>query len=257
MPQWMIRLGQDLSSGLGLLTRIPVPRTAQPHRMSSSAWLWPLIGALLGLLAAISAMLLLLVALPPILCAILIVALLLSVTGALHEDGLADCADGLPNGNTAQERIRIMRDSRIGAFGTLALLLAVSLRIACLEALLATPHAMAALMIAGAVSRGAVVIVMGVMPPAAQDGLSSESGQPTATGCIIASGIALGTVLWLSGLSWLPALLATTTAVAGFCLYVRRQIGGQTGDVLGAVQVIAELTCLLSIVCLIQWPATR
>jgi len=245
---WIARRGQDLSAAFGLLTRIPVPQIEHPRGVAASAWAWPLIGALLGLIAALVAALLLQTGLPAIISAILVTGLLLMMTGALHEDGLADCADGLPYGGTAAERIRIMRDSRIGAYGTLALILVIVLRIVCIEAILLTSSAVASLVITGAFSRGAMAVAMALISPATPEGLSSSCGQPTPAACMIITGSVLGLVLLLAGPTWLAPLALSLLPIAGFCLYAHRRIGGQTGDVLGAVQILTELACLLSIV---------
>ncbi len=247
-PVWITRRGQEIVAAIGLLTRLPVPRTEPPPCMAQSAWAWPLIGALLGLVTAVVATTLLQFGVPELICALLVTGLMVLLTGALHEDGLADCADGLPNGSTAAERIRIMRDSRIGAFGTLTLILAIGLRVACIAALLATPSVTAALIIVGSVSRGVMAVAMGWLPPAAPDGVSAAAGQPSPAVCVIGLGLALGLVIWLAGWAWLPVVALAGMPVAGFCLYARRRIGGQTGDVLGAVQILAELSCLVGII---------
>jgi adenosylcobinamide-GDP ribazoletransferase len=150
------RAGRDLAASLRFFSILPLPAPAEPDEapFSTSAWAAPLAGALIGLLAAIALAIALRLGLPPSLAAVAAVAALVVVSGGLHEDGLADCADGLAAGRSCDERLTIMRDSRIGAFGAIALTLALVARVAAITALAgagAGPAA-AALILAGAAS---------------------------------------------------------------------------------------------------------
>jgi adenosylcobinamide-GDP ribazoletransferase len=164
---------------------------------------------------------------------------MLAVTGAFHEDGLADTADGFGGGRTQARKLEIMRDSRIGSYGTLALILSIVVRIAAVGAL-PVGRAVPLLLAAGAVSRAAMLLPMS-LPPARTDGLGRSLGRVPWPSRLIAVAIAL--TVALACLPWLLALeamLLAGAAGAAISVYARRRIGGQTGDVLGAACVIAE-----------------
>ena len=118
--------------------------------------------------------------LPPLVCAGLAVGALVIVTGALHEDGLADVADGFGGGATRERKLEIMRDSRIGAYGAAALALSLILRVAALSALLdhGLGAAAAGLILAGAASRAAALAPLALLPAARADGLGAGAGAP-------------------------------------------------------------------------------
>ncbi|WP_333815078.1 adenosylcobinamide-GDP ribazoletransferase, partial [Tabrizicola sp.] len=114
-----LRLPSDLLSGFALLTRLPLPN----HRATgaASAWTWPLVGAVLGGIGAALASGALWLGVTPGVTAVLVLALGAMLTGGLHEDGLSDTADGLYGGWTKERRLEILKDSRVGSFGVLAL----------------------------------------------------------------------------------------------------------------------------------------
>lgn len=229
------RLCDQMLSSLALLTRLPLP----DHRPcgAEAAWAWPLAGGLLGTVAALAGMVLLALGVPagPVAAAILAVLALLS--GALHEDGLADTADGLLGGRDRARRLEIMKDSRIGGFGALALVLATLASWSALSALIAGgPHWWAALIAASVLSRAPMAVVMAALPPARADGLSAGTGRPSATIAATAAGIALVIALVLLGSAALPAALAVAVLPALLALAAKAKIGGQTGDILGACQ---------------------
>jgi adenosylcobinamide-GDP ribazoletransferase len=189
--------------------------------------------------------------LPPLICAALAVSALVIVAGGLHEDGLADVADGFGGGATRDRKLEIMRDSRIGAYGAAALALSLILRIAALAALLerGLGEAAAALVLAGAVSRAFALLPLALLAPARPEGLGAGAGR-LEMGAARAAGIVALIVAALLGfcalgvgraiLGLVLALLAALTITA----IARRQIGGQTGDVAGAAQQLAEIACL-------------
>jgi adenosylcobinamide-GDP ribazoletransferase len=175
-------------------------------------------------------------------------ATIIWVTGALHEDGLADVADGFGGGRTREAKLEIMRDSRIGTFGALALILALLARAGAIAAL-ATPLAVAsALVAAGAVSRAALPPVMTVLPLARADGLAAGAGRPHPTRAAAAVLVAALIALALLGQAAAAALVAGAGAAFVVAWLARRQIGGHTGDVLGAVQQLTEIGVLLGAV---------
>jgi adenosylcobinamide-GDP ribazoletransferase len=170
----------------------------------------------------------------------------LAVTGCLHEDGLADTADGFGGGKTRERKLDIMRDSRIGTYGVCALTVAILLRVSAL-ALLANPALVAmALIAAHGAARATLPAFMLIVPPARGDGLSHGAGRPTLARVAVAA--ALGVLIlfaWLglvSGIGAAALLGIVAVLMAWLCL---AQIGGQTGDVLGAVEQVCEIVILL------------
>ena len=234
---------RDLAAAFGLLTRLPVGRWAAGADAARGVWAYPLAGAAVGAAGAAVYALLRAAGLGASLAAIWTLAALLLLTGALHEDGLADTADGLGGGRTRERRLEIMRDSRIGSFGALALLLSCAVRIAAVAAL---PHGAVpgALIASGALGRAAMLVPLLLLRPARADGLgASLTRMRPITG---AAGLALGTALALLALPLAAALRSLALAVlggAGAAWQARRQLGGYTGDVLGATSVVVE--CLV------------
>lgn len=243
----MLRPLGDLHLAAVFLTRLPLPRLPDHlPPLASAMWAFPLVGAGLGaigwaVLAAAEG-----AGLPPYASALLAVAALLLLTGALHEDGLADLADG-SGGATRERRLEILRDSRIGSYGVLALIVAVSLRVVVLAELPRLEEAGAALVVAGALGRAMLPLAMRLTPPARSDGLGAGAGLPGVVVVLAALGIALGLGLWLRPDGAVSAVVMALAATLAVTLFAWRRLGGYTGDVLGAVAVIAEVGVLLVI----------
>ncbi|MBE2277010.1 MAG: adenosylcobinamide-GDP ribazoletransferase [Rhodobacteraceae bacterium] len=232
----------DLYSAFSLLTRLPVPQHG--FRGAASAWAWPLVGGVLGVLAAALALLALRLGLPPGPAAALALAALALMTGGLHEDGLADTADGLLGGQTRERRLEIMKDSRIGSHGALALGLVLLAQWSALAILIARPGGWTGLIAAAALSRAAMVAVMAALPPARTGGLSAGAGRPAPQAVAMALLFALLLALACAGWAALPAALAAALAAALLARAALRRIGGQTGDILGASQQLAFAAAL-------------
>ncbi|MDH2310513.1 adenosylcobinamide-GDP ribazoletransferase [Methylobacterium brachiatum] len=251
----------DLAGCLRFYSRLPVPQLPgepDPHRVPDFTAL-PRMLPLAGLILALPAALVLAagwwIGLGPFLAATLAVAVMVLATGALHEDGLADVADGFGGGATLERRLEIMRDSRIGAYGGAALVLALALRIGALATLLdRTGYAAAtALILVAALSRLAALAPMVLLPPARPGGLSASVGRPNRVSLWVA--LAIGLAVALAGvILGLPlrgvALMILCAGLAALALtrLARHMIGGQTGDVIGACQQIAEIAALLALV---------
>lgn len=237
---------RDLRVSVLFLTRIPVGRIGalQATDLAQSAWAFPLVGLIVG---AISGGALYAIAgtdASPVVCALAALAIQAIVTGALHEDGLADVADGL-GGQDRERTLEIMRDSRIGAYGVLALVFSVALRAAMIAGIPGPGYAWVTLIAAAMLSRAVLPGVMHVLPHARRDGLSHAAGQPSRTMAIAAAVIGTCALFTLLPLSVALAAVALSLAFAGLVIFwAHTKLGGQTGDVLGAVQQVVEIAVL-------------
>lgn len=245
------RWRDELGLALVFLTRLPWPaRLPADRKLMDAAWAFPLAGAAVGAVAALGLWAADGLGLPASLAGLAAVGAGILVTGALHEDGLADVADGFGGGRDPEAKRRIMRDSRIGSYGVLALLLAVAAKLLALSALPDLATAAAALLAAHALGRAVIPALAWWLPPAAPDGRGREAGRPLPAGALWAAGI--GTTIALLALPG-GVGLAATLAAGGAALAVgwlaRRQIGGATGDVFGAAEQAAEVAALLAVVC--------
>jgi adenosylcobinamide-GDP ribazoletransferase len=243
----------DLSAALGLLTRLPtgwLPQHSSPAGFARSIWAYPLVG--LGIGAAGGAVMAagLWLGLPPLVAALWSLAATLLLTGGFHEDGLADTADGFGGGRDRARKLEIMRDSRIGSYGVLALVLALGLRAATLAALPTQPATLlAATAAAAALGRGATLGLLRLLPPARHDGVAAGLGRPGGMPMLVGLALAaLPAVLLLPPVAALAAILGTTLATLLLARLAWRQIGGQSGDVLGAGAVLGECVALTALV---------
>jgi adenosylcobinamide-GDP ribazoletransferase len=233
-------LPRDVLAGFGLLTRLPIPfAKGRP----AGAWAWPLVGLVVQGLALGLGWVALNLGLTVAVAAVLVLAAQMVLTGALHEDGLADCADGLFGGHDKARRLEIMKDSRIGSYGALALMLAVLARWAALAGLM-TLGAWGVILAAGALSRAPMAVLMAVLPNARGSGLSAMVGAPPVLAAAAGAGLALVIALALAGGAGLLMAGAVGIVAVGAGLTARAKIGGQTGDVLGASAVLAEVAAL-------------
>ena len=244
---------RDLTTAFHLLTRLPlgavradpagVPAATHPARC------YPLVGLVVAVLAAAAFALAGWLALPAFLGAVAALAVAILVTGALHEDGLADVADGFGGGRDRAAKLAIMRDSRIGTYGVLALILVLAARGGSLAATAEPALVAAGLLTAHALSRAGLAPLMWALPAARSDGLAAVTGRPGGSDVLTALIIGAATALLLLDFAVaVTAILACAVAQWGLALQARRQIGGVTGDVLGAAQQLGEAAVLL-VVC--------
>lgn len=247
----------DLAALISFFSRLPVPGgdSRDAPDLPRAVALLPLAGLIIAVPAALVLSLFGASSLPTFVTATLTVGTLALTTGFLHEDGLSDTADGLIGGTTRERRLEIMRDSRIGAFGAAALILTLLLRIGLVGAALDRFGVFGAVLIllaTAAVSRAGLVLFWLGLPAARTDGLSASIGQPTGRATLIALGIAsvvallfaagyVGFWLVVVGFGLVGILLIVLSVVADI------RIGGQTGDVLGAMQQLAEIGFLIGI----------
>lgn len=243
MNQWL----DDLKMATGFLTRLPVPHPdgAGPANFARAYRLFPVVGGLIGLALGVLCLALRRVGVPDLASAALVLGAGALLTGALHEDGLADLVDGFGGGRDIEGKLAIMRDSRIGTYGAIALLVGFATKFSALAAL-PDGHVVQGLIVAHALARGVLPLLALNLPYARQDGLARSSGQPDPTTTAIAGALSL--LIALLSLPWSTALWATVAAaVSGFVVarLALRQIGGQTGDVLGAAEQVAETAILV------------
>ncbi|MBF9232102.1 adenosylcobinamide-GDP ribazoletransferase [Microvirga alba] len=215
----------------------------------------PVAGLALGLLPALVLAVALFLTLGPWLAATLSVATMALTTGAFHEDGLADTADSF-GGATRERRLAIMKDSLIGSYGASALILSFALRIGALATLASRLDpfaACASLLIAASLSRTAALMPLVLLPPARPDGASHAVGQPTREAFWFAAALAAGLAVILGMIAGLApsgiALMLSLSALSGLALtrFAARHIQGQTGDIAGAAQQIAEIAALIGL----------
>jgi adenosylcobinamide-GDP ribazoletransferase len=255
-PDARIRPFAELVHALRFLTRLPVPfaRTIDPPPLSQSMRMFSLAGALIGVVLAAALIGVRHLQLPPLLSGLLVTAFGMLMTGALHEDGMADVADGFGGGSTPEQRLAIMRDSRIGSYGGLALIFTVLARSSCYGVIMMMPW-LAVVAVLAAVqgfSRAMVVDLMWAERPARSDGLSVMAGRPSSQAAVFA--IVVGLCLMGFCTYVMPPekiIMALGLGLAATAMVRRlavKLIGGQTGDVCGAVQITSEIAMLTAFV---------
>jgi len=247
----MIAQARLFLCALQFMTRLPTPRLAgfQPDWIARSAPYYPVVGWVVGVLSA-TALLAASHFWPGLPAAIIAIVTGLLVTGGFHEDGLADTADGLGGGQTPARRLEIMKDSRIGAYGVLALWSVLTLKVVLLATLPPLQGALALVLIHGA-GRAAAASVMASLayardPDQAKLGPSPMTVRPQEAAIALVLGVA-PMAFWSSPLQAAAGLGLAAIGAAGLALVSRRLIGGFTGDVLGGVEQLAELGLLLGL----------
>lgn len=223
---------------LMILTVLPVGRLADPvPPIHAVRWAMPFAGLPLGLAGWGMLTMGAAIGLPPVVSAVLVIAALAGLTGGLHHDGLADLADGM-GGRDPQRRLEIMRDSRIGSFGALALMIAAMTGAGAL-ADLAGAVPLAALVLVSVASRLAMIATMELLPAARNQGLGHGAAQGSRgawwLGALLS--VVLAAAVGLPGFATIGVMAVAACLLA---LLALRRLGGQTGDVLGAIQVTTE-----------------
>src|SRR6185295_15346965 len=173
-----------------------------------------------------------------------------AVTGALHEDGLADTVDGFGGGRDRDHKLQIMRDSRIGTYGVVALTLVLGARIVALASFEDNGDVVAAMILCQAASRALIVAVMRHMPLARSDGLALSAGRPSQATMLWALVLGAAIAVVFAGFDGAVAAAVGAAAAWTVAALARRQISGVTGDVLGAIQQGSEIAMLLTLVAL-------
>lgn len=246
-PRLTALLG-ELVAAFMLLTRLPVGWfgcLCADNSFARAVWAYPIVGVAIGAIGAAVYWLSARIGMPPAFAAVCVIAATVLATGALHEDALADMADGFGGGRSRAQKLEIMRDSRVGTFGVLALVLSVAARAAAITSIAVPGKVAIALIATGSLARGAMLVPVILLSPARTDGLGA--GLRTAGKTRALLGLVLSATIAFLLLSPVAAAGAVATAVsAALCLSALawRQIGGYTGDVLGATEMIAECSAL-------------
>ncbi len=238
-------------TALRFLSRLPVPLADAPEgAMQRALRYYPLAGAVIGLSGGIVYMVAATI-LPPLVAAALALAVHLLVTGALHEDGLADTADGLGGGATKARALEIMRDSRTGVYGAAAIVLSLILRTAALAAF-APLAGFFAWIAVQTIGRLAILPALALTDYARAEGLASAvSGRPTPADLAVACATGIAVVVVATGAAGIVAIIVAAAA-AGLMLWrLVARLGGYTGDGLGAVEQIAEIAALVALAAVI------
>ena len=243
---------RSLRAAIMFLTRVPVgsgamsPASEPPSLTDAVPW-FPVVGALIGAgVGGAAAGLLHLV--PPFVAAGLAVVLGVLITGAFHEDGLADVADAFAGGWTEAERLRILKDPLHGSYGVAALCSSIVIRIVCVGSLGMRPAVTFGVVVAAhAFGRTAAVVLMSTTATARPDGLGADYARtlrrgPALVGAATGVGLAAIATGWWVG----PFALAAGAGIVTVGWLAKRKIGGVTGDVLGTVEQVVE--CLVLIV---------
>jgi adenosylcobinamide-GDP ribazoletransferase len=241
------RLVADLAVSVMFCTRLPLAPTmpVASGDIARVSWAMPVAGALVGGLGALAYWLPFRLGLPPTVAAALALAAGMAATGCLHEDGLADTADGF-GGDGRERKLEIMRDSRLGTYGACALLISLLLRWTAVASIADGGAVALALVAAHAAARAPLPVVMAFVPPARGDGLAASTGAPP-HGAVAAAGLlgALALVLCLGPTAAVAALILVVAAAVVTASVTTKAIGGHTGDVLGALEQINEILVLL------------
>ena len=244
---------EDILSAAMLLTRIPVsfPADRVPNT-ARSYWAFPLIGIVVSIVPIIIASLLMSWGLPVMASAGLILLGIMLLSGGLHQDGLADLADSL-GGRDPEHRLKIMRESAIGSYGTLALIMVIAINIACLTSLgqISTTAMMGGMMTVAALSRSMMGVQRYMHQTPDQKGLANMTGAPSQPILLIGVGIALF-IGFVFASPFETLVMAAIGLITTFLLgkFMKSWLGGVNGDGLGATQQISEMTMLMTLIIL-------
>jgi adenosylcobinamide-GDP ribazoletransferase len=238
---------QDVVTAFMLLTRLPFGRFsgAGASDLGRGVWAFPVVGLVVGLLGGLVYWTMHRLGVPALLASSWTWVTILLTTGAFHEDGLADTADGFGGGGTRERKLEIMRDSRIGAYGAVALGLSLLIRVSALAAL-ERPHlVLLALVAAAMVGRGAMIVPLLVLEPARPDGMAAGMRDIPRWSAVLGFGLAgLALLLCLPVVKAIVVAFVVLATCFGLAKLARSQIGGHSGDVLGATEVIVECVTL-------------
>ncbi|MEM5472391.1 adenosylcobinamide-GDP ribazoletransferase [Hoeflea sp. AS60] len=252
----------DIARATGFLSRLPMPaRHFEGHdgSLARASGMFPAAGLIIGLCPALVVLILSTFDANAALTAVLSLAVLVGVTGALHEDGLADAADAFGARGGREHMLEIMKDSRIGTYGVLALLISFALRGLALTIILSVIGGWSTclvLLAVAAASRGAMVWHWNTLPPARHNGVAASVGAPEESARTLA--LASGAILFVALITLTSGLLTAILSLAlmaaaaiQWTAVVRAKLNGHTGDTIGATQQITETVCLTALALLL------
>jgi adenosylcobinamide-GDP ribazoletransferase len=240
------QIRDDTALCLVFFTRLPLPVfDFRDRTLAQAIWAAPLAGLVVAAIAALVFAVATGLGLSSATAAALTLAAAMLVTGCLHEDGLSDVADGFGGGKSREKKLEIMRDSRIGAYGASALALSILIRWTALSDIAEPFSALAALIAAHMASRGLLGAFMHLLPPARSDGLSASAGTVSINTALVGVVIGAASLLLLGAGGAISAAILLAAIFLGLRALCLRQIGGHTGDTIGALQQLAEIAVLL------------
>ena len=247
MPHIIGDLLTDIRVAVTFLTRLPIRplETVHPEQLLRAQRVLPLVGAIIGVAIGLIYAALTAIGAPALASAAVALGIGAVLTGALHEDGLADMADGFGGGRDKESKLEIMRDSRLGTYGALVTIVSFTTKASALSTL-SGAIAVASLAACHALARGGLSAIAISLPFARKDGLAATAGRPTLATAVASALLAIAIAfIALPPLVAVAASLGAVLSVAAVRSLASRQIGGQTGDVLGAAEQIAEAVILL------------
>lgn len=243
-----------LMRALGFLTRLPIKSHwfSPTQSIASDVHFFPIAGLVIGFFSACCLLLANSIGFNAVISAIITVFFTIVLTGALHEDGLADVADAFFVAKSNEDRLKIMKDSRIGTYGTLALLFAISMRISLIAGIItteSTAKAAISLIAIQSISRGGMVYFWTRLPLARKNGTAAAAGQPPLSSSnkslfvtalvVLIAGVCFFNMLWIIGTIGVFILF-----IGWFSIECKKRIGGYTGDTLGAAEQCLEILLL-------------
>lgn len=240
-----------LAVAFGFLTRLPVPHVeVRDGDLTRASALFGLVGLVVAALG-VGVRLLVGWVWGPVVGGVVGVLTVTLCTGAFHEDGLADTADGLWGGWEPAERLRIMRDSRLGTYGTVALLAVFALRFALLVPL--QPVTFAVGMVCGHVlGRAAGPVLVGLLPALPQSSGAAIAGQLGRRGWLVYLLVVIVPVTLAAGLLVVPLVAVAVAVIAGCAVVFRQRLGGVTGDAIGATTVLVEVATIATVAAFVR-----
>ena len=242
-------LARDLAVALAFYTRLPI-RPQKPvdgAALARASWCLPIVGALIGVIAGFAYWVSVRLNMPQLVAATIAVATSMMLTGCLHENGLANTADGFGGGTTPARALDIMRERRIGAIGACALIVSFALRVGAITDLPKAGLVAWALIGAHTMARAGLPLFMRLVPPSGPDELAAQTVTPPPDRAW-ASLVIGAVILWIA-LGFTAALVAIVFMLLGnavVALVSHRKVGGQTSDVLGAVEQAGECIVLMT-----------
>ena len=239
----------ELALAFGLLTRLPLPDIAIRPDVKLGAYIWafPIAGFVVGLIGAVGLLIARQIGSSAAIAALVAMTVTMLASGALHEDGLADFWDGIGGGRTRERKLEIMRDSRLGSYGAVALFLVLAARWSALSELADPRAAGVAVILAHTLGRGVLALVIEYGRPARTDGLAAEAVESSTTGSVMAILLTVAIAMALAGGAvGLVCLMAAALACGVVGALAQRHLGGYTGDVFGAAEQLAEAAVLVT-----------